>query len=109
VLHKIKSKDNFKNPFVAHTHSFTILFEKSPSLIEYDEFRVVVPKKNIKKAVSRNRVKRQLNAMLFDFSKRTILHCKIVLVANNYAYAAQFSELEKDFNYAVKKYKVHNG
>jgi ribonuclease P protein component len=104
VLEKIISKKNLKNPFTVHTYTLTLLIEND-FLLNTDRFRVVVPKKNLKKAVWRNRVKRQIKELLFDFSKSENLKANIIVICKESAYQENYEQLKKDFNYAIKKYK----
>ena len=104
MLNKITIKENLKNPFVVHTNSFTTLIKNDASSIN-DKFRIVIPKKNLKKAIQRNKVKRQLRALLTNFSKTETIKANIILIGNEQAYKNNYKQLEKDFNYAIKKYK----
>jgi ribonuclease P protein component len=100
MIPKIKSDKNLVNPFAVHSKTLTALFEKSDT----PAFRIVAPKKNIKKAVDRNKVKRRIREIVYDYNKNKSINAKVIIVAKHDAQNSNFQTIQNDCVFLLDKY-----
>lgn len=66
----------------------------------------VVTSKKVGKAVKRNRVKRQIRAIIEQSRKEVTGHYDFVVIARHHIYGVTYQDLEKDFLRIMKKAKL---
>jgi ribonuclease P protein component len=61
------------------------------------EYRIIVPKKRVRRAVDRNFIKRRLRAVLFSYAKQYGLSGRFVIIGAPTAASADFATFKKEF------------
>ena len=87
--------DCFKKGRVKENDYFRIFYKKND--LTYCRFGVVVSNKIFKKAVKRNKLKRQIKAMLKDFEKRKKVNYDLLVVVKK-APLIKFKEIKIVFD-----------
>lgn len=100
----LKSKIDFDNLFLNKTSyysSFYIIYFKKNKL-NYSRFAISVSKKNEKKAVNRNKARRQIKSILYPYSKLSSGVDLIVIVKQKF-FQEEFIHKKNDLEDLLKK------
>ncbi len=101
---KIRKKRDYNNIYkngkIKHG-KYIIVFTKK-NILSYNRFGIVTSKK-IGTAVIRNRVKRQIRAIIIKNKEKIKFNYDIVIVTRHNIKNVSFKEIEKDFINALRK------
>ena len=100
-----KRKDFLRVAQAFYVATRNVVLQAAPSLFESDDLFVgYTATKKIGNAVSRNRSKRRLRAVVREvLTTYALPHTDYVFIARNSTAACSYSELKKDTIYAIKR------
>jgi ribonuclease P protein component len=94
----------FKNKETCYNKYVGVLIKENK--LDFNRFVIIISNKNIKKAVERNKAKRQIKSIIDKQQKKFSFFVDLVIIVKKEIYFASFSEIEQDIFVCLKKLKL---
>lgn len=107
-IQRLKKQKSFEKVFATGRSAYNNTFgiKALPNQLKFNQFAVVVSKKNCKLAVDRNRLKRRVRALLPGINSQVTIFCDIVIMILPPAKLEDKTELKEKLLSSFKKLKL---